>query len=574
MTLSRIPEADAEEAERIAALRRLGMYEAPRDPELDRLVHMIGELFDIPCVMINIVDRERTWCLARSSDLGAPPRREDSFSAFTVDHDTALFIEDVHASAAFREHPLVTGTPFLRAFAGERILSLNGHVLGTLCLFDTQSRVFDSRSRQRLADLARLVSLRLNQRQIDEQHAADKAVVERHTRLLDHLPEGIVLLDDRRHVHYANAAAQRLLNGKAPSVVGTDFNSLVTHPEGHHFATAPYTQVPLEVHSLPPFQGFEALQLGDRSTLVSTHRALQRLRSLVDSWPDGVLVCDFGSLHIYEWNTAARHLIDARGTAIEGSRLPQWLLSSDRRALQRRIRQELATQGDTLRHNLTLHNDTPIEITLVPMRDTDATSLIAVLRDRRPYLDHLHTVKRKLAKAEEMISQDALTGLLNRLGFEQAVEEFMVEARHDKPFALMIADIDHFKDINDTHGHQLGDEALKVVAARLAEQLRDDDAVARYGGEEFCILMAIPDTRVVDIAERMRHAVSATPIGLADGSRLTLTISIGATYYQPALSAEAMFERADAALYEAKEYGRNRTVMLQPLPVTAADEEE
>jgi len=324
---------------------------------------------------------------------------------------------------------------------------------------------------------------------------------------------------------------------------------------------------------IPEAENAEGL-LGDHGVSINTHKALRRLRRLVDSWPDGVLVCDVGSLCIYEWNSTARHLIDARGAAIKGSRLPQWFLSSDRRILQRRIRHELAEQGDTLRHNLTLHNDTPVEITLVPMRDTDDTSLIVVLRDRRPYLDHLHKVKRKLAEAEEMISQDALTGLLNRFGFEQAIEEFMAEARHGTPFALMIADIDHFKDINDTHGHQWGDEALKVVASRLAEQLRDDDAVARYGGEEFCILMAIPDTRVVEIAERVRHAVSATPIGLADGSWLTLTISIGATYYQPALSAAAMFERADEALYEAKEYGRNRTVMLQPLPVNAADEEE
>ncbi|MCK0716402.1 diguanylate cyclase [Chromohalobacter sarecensis] len=325
---------------------------------------------------------------------------------------------------------------------------------------------------------------------------------------------------------------------------------------------------------IPDVDAEKAGMLGTAGVPINTHRALQCLRNLIDIWPDGVLVCDFESLRIDEWNSAARHLIDVQGAAIEGSRLPQWFLSSDRRALQRRILQELDKDGDTLRHNMTLHNDTPVEITLVPMRDTDAISLIVVLRDRRPYLDHLHTVKRQLAKAEELISQDALTGLLNRLGFEQAIEEFMVEAQSDKPFALMIADIDHFKDINDTYGHQLGDEALKVVAARLAEQLRDDDAVARYGGEEFCILMAVPDTQVVEIAERVRHAVAATPIGLGDGSRLTLTISIGATYYQPALSADAMFERADEALYEAKEYGRNRTVMLQPLPMSAADEEE
>ena len=133
---------------------------------------------------------------------------------------------------------------------------------------------------------------------------------------------------------------------------------------------------------------------------------------------------------------------------------------------------------------------------------------------------------------------------------------------------------DHFKDINDTYGHQLGDEALKIVANRLAEQLRDGDAVARYGGEEFCMLMTVPEDRVVEVAERIRRTVAATPVTLDDGKELALTISIGATYYAPGLDEDSMFERADEALYEAKEYGRNRTVMLNAATPTARDEEE
>ncbi|MDO0946495.1 sensor domain-containing diguanylate cyclase [Chromohalobacter israelensis] len=574
MCRSRMPEAEAQEAERVAALHRLGIYETSCDPELNRLMTMIGELFDVPCAMINLIDRERTWCLASSSDLAAPPRREDSLCAFTVDHDTALFIEDMRDADGFREHPLVRDTPFIRAFAGERILSLSGHLLGTLCLVDIRPRVFDAESRQRLADLAKLVSLRLNQRLIDEQRHTADAMIDQQTQLLDHLPDGIVLLDDRRVVHYANADAQRLLGGASHDVKGCAFDTLVAQPEGHDFATASRTGSPLEIHALPRFQGFEALQLGDRASLVGTHQALQRLRSLVDAWPDGVLICDYDNLRIVEWNIAARRLLGTQASSLEGTRLPQWFLSGDRRTLQRRIRAELGEGDGTLRHNATLHNDTPVEVTLVPMQDASETSLIVVLRDRSPYLQHLRTVTRKLAKAEEMISQDALTGLLNRFGFKQAIDEFMVEAERGVPFALLIADIDHFKDINDTYGHQLGDEALKIVANRLAEQLRDGDAVARYGGEEFCMLMTVPEDRVVEVAERIRRTVAATPVTLDDGKELALTISIGATYHTPGLDEDSMFERADEALYEAKEYGRNRTVMLNAATPRARDEEE
>lgn len=579
MNRSRIPEAasqdaDDQEAERIAALHRLGIQATPYDPELERLMSMIGELFDVPCAMINLVDRERVWCLARSSDLAAPPRREDSLCAFTVDHDTGLFVEDLRDADAFRDHPLVREPPYIRAFAGERILSLSGHLLGTLCLVDTRPRRFDATYRQRLADLAKLVSLRLNQRLIDEQRHTADAMIAQQTQLLDHLPDGVVLLDDRRIVYYVNAAAQRLLGGAAHDLKGCAFDTLVAQSEEHDFATASRTGAPLEIHALPRFRGFEALQLGDRASLVGTRQALQRLRSLVDAWPDGVLVCDYHDLTILEWNIAARRLLDSPATSLDGTRLPQWFLSGDRRTLQRRIRAELDDGGGTLRHNAILHNDTPVEVTLVPMQDANDTSLIVVLRDRSPYLQHLRTVTRKLAKAEEMISQDALTGLLNRFGFKQAIDAFMTEAERGAPFALLIADIDHFKDINDTHGHQLGDEALKVVANRLTEQLRDGDAVARYGGEEFCMLMAIPEKRVVEVAERIRHAVAETPVSLDDGKELALTISIGATYYASGLDEDSMFERADAALYEAKEYGRNRTVMLSAKTETAGDEEE
>ncbi|HMQ29111.1 MAG TPA: diguanylate cyclase [Chloroflexaceae bacterium] len=161
-------------------------------------------------------------------------------------------------------------------------------------------------------------------------------------------------------------------------------------------------------------------------------------------------------------------------------------------------------------------------------------------------------------------SHDPLTGLLNRLAITTHVRAELARAsRGGHPLSLALLDIDHFKQVNDTHGHLVGDQALCHVAQTLTGAVRPYDWVGRWGGEEFLVILAgtgLDDALAA--AERLRAEIEARPLRLADGAALSLTVSVGVACAGPAGEQPGdpvrLFQRADAALYEAKRMGRNR----------------
>jgi diguanylate cyclase (GGDEF)-like protein len=158
-----------------------------------------------------------------------------------------------------------------------------------------------------------------------------------------------------------------------------------------------------------------------------------------------------------------------------------------------------------------------------------------------------------------MATVDALTGLLNRqAGLERAEEELSRHRRTERPLACLLLDIDRFKKVNDTYGHQAGDAVLAVFGATLRKHIRKHDMVCRYGGEEFLILLADTSlTAARATAEKIREVTAMTTINHND-QKITITTSIGLALMQPNETAGSMIARADAALYEAKNSGRNR----------------
>jgi diguanylate cyclase (GGDEF)-like protein len=163
-----------------------------------------------------------------------------------------------------------------------------------------------------------------------------------------------------------------------------------------------------------------------------------------------------------------------------------------------------------------------------------------------------------LEQLERQAMSDSLTGLPNRRAFEMEASRIVARAkRSGNAITVGIADIDHFKKVNDQYGHPVGDEVLNAISAVLSQASRASDFVARIGGEEFGLLFpdARPDTALA-VAERMRRAVEAFPIKTSGGIELRITISIGLASYSGALT-DAL-SKADKALYEAKNKGRNR----------------
>jgi diguanylate cyclase len=177
---------------------------------------------------------------------------------------------------------------------------------------------------------------------------------------------------------------------------------------------------------------------------------------------------------------------------------------------------------------------------------------------------HLETVQREALT-------DALTGIPNRKSFDTRLREAARDAmENDERLCLLLADIDHFKRFNDTYGHQIGDQVLRLVARSLTDSVKGRDTSARFGGEEFAIIL--PQTTLGDaqtVAEHIREGLQRRKVVGRDKKNQDyggITLSFGAAEYRPGEPLSAFVERADAALYRAKREGRNRVAIEQDEP--------
>jgi diguanylate cyclase (GGDEF)-like protein len=169
------------------------------------------------------------------------------------------------------------------------------------------------------------------------------------------------------------------------------------------------------------------------------------------------------------------------------------------------------------------------------------------------------------ARVAESAVRDPLTGLLNRRFFDEAVETaYATAARSGEPLSLIVLDLDRFSDVNNTHGHAIGDAVLRNVAGAMVGAVRAGDIVARYGGEEFVVIA--PGSRqedAVNLAERIRAAVVREAERPIDGTVITMTVSAGvASRLGDELDGRGLFRAADSALLAAKRAGRDRVVTV------------
>ena len=176
----------------------------------------------------------------------------------------------------------------------------------------------------------------------------------------------------------------------------------------------------------------------------------------------------------------------------------------------------------------------------------------------------------------QLMLTDELTGLYNRRHLVNVAFAVLTQAQRDKtPLSLLLLDLDHFKQINDTYGHPTGDEVLRQVSKKLRQLSRPSDTLARIGGEEFCLLMPNTSTHdALQVADRLRREIEASELGDLN-SHANPTISIGVTTgYGGSLTFEQLYSFADKALYQAKSLGRNRVESLLPPIVKASENAE
>jgi diguanylate cyclase (GGDEF)-like protein/PAS domain S-box-containing protein len=208
-----------------------------------------------------------------------------------------------------------------------------------------------------------------------------------------------------------------------------------------------------------------------------------------------------------------------------------------------------------------------LDMNIVPLRDAQGrvTHFAAIARD-------LTSTKRLQEDLSHMASTDALTGLLNRRRFLSEAEiEFRRARRYRRELAVVMLDIDHFKTINDTHGHFTGDQVLTALARHAQALLRDSDRISRWGGEEFALLM--PETSLAGaatLAERLRRELSEIAMPSPEGPfRFTVSIGVAARGHKDR-NIKYVMRHADTALYAAKRSGRNRVQVLRADDMRAA----
>jgi len=198
------------------------------------------------------------------------------------------------------------------------------------------------------------------------------------------------------------------------------------------------------------------------------------------------------------------------------------------------------------------------------LRPIDRNELLARVRSQVRKRRYTERLRDNVQMSIEMAITDVLTGLFNRRYMESHLATLVEQAAsRGKPLTVMVVDIDYFKAINDSHGHDAGDDVLRDFALRIKRSIRGIDLACRYGGEEFVLVMPETDMAVAAmVAERLRRRIAAEPFAIQQGSRVVpVTISIGiAALRGKDDTAASVLKRADQALYRAKRDGRNRVV--------------
>lgn len=291
-------------------------------------------------------------------------------------------------------------------------------------------------------------------------------------------------------------------------------------------------------------------------------------QKLLDNMQDAVVFVD-ANLQIVLWNHGAERMTGiASSSVIQRKWLPELVGMRDERGrevldLDDPVALSVKNgEQEILRAHVTGRNGRAVTVDVHSMPvtgpDGNLRGAAVLLRDASPQA----SLEKLCHSLHERATKDPLTQVANRAEFDRTHSMFVAAHLERRlPCSLIVCDIDHFKSINDTFGHQAGDEALKAFASLLKGFCRPGDLVARYGGEEFVVLCAdCNNATATQKAEQIRKALSEMPIQAIGGK--SITASFGVTEVQAGDTPETMLRRSDRALYEAKERGRNMVVQL------------
>jgi len=458
----------AHDADRLAALARYDALEPGVDLGLHDITELAARVFGASIAGVSFIDRDRlVFKDAVGSDLDTLSR-EGSFCAHMLAEESALVVLDASADPRFAGNPHVAGARHIRFYAGAPLRTPEGHIIGTLCVLDTEPRsAFTDADAANLAALAGIIMDRLEVRRLDLARTIGQS---RFRNIAATSPDAIVIADQHGRINFWNPGAEAMFGFTASEAEGQGLDLIVPHGgRGMH-----------EARVMHAAQGGSTKLVGRKVELVALHK-----------------------------------------------------------------------DGHTF----------PIELSLSMWAEGPNSAFGSIMRD----LTERRAAEERLF---HMAHFDHLTGLSNRAALLNRTSALVTE---DTPFALLMLDLDLFKDVNDTLGHSAGDAVLKTVAGRLLDCVGALDMVARLGGDEFAILLPRdnPRAHATEIASCLTGRIAA-PIVL-DGRDVHVSASVGiAVFPGDADNAEDLLSAADLALYQAKAEGRHCQRFYAPALRSAA----
>ncbi len=311
---------------------------------------------------------------------------------------------------------------------------------------------------------------------------------------------------------------------------------------------------------------------------------LPLLEFIVDKMDVGIFVID-SEFRVVVWNRFMESHSERRAASVVGQNLfdtfPELMKSE--KWLRRKVQNIFVLKNGSFtsweqrpylfrfRHNRPVTGGVDCmrqNCTFLPMKDQagEVQYVCVTLFDVTDVSIYQNMLQNTLTSLADASNRDGLTGIYNRRFFEHTLsKEYSRAQRYGGTMSLVLLDLDHFKKVNDTHGHMAGDDVLRETAQRLTGCLRDTDILARYGGEEFAVIL--PETAqagAMVVAERLRAAMAATPI-LYSTQSLAVTISVGVTELRAGIIRyEDLIKEADLSLYVSKDNGRNRVTCYTP----------
>ncbi len=602
----------ANETERLEYLDWLQLIQSPRTPEFDALTTLAADILDCPIALVSIVGQDEQWFKSKHGLEADSTSRDASFCAHAIHGDDVFIVEDAQLDDRFRDNPLVTGDPNIRFYAGYPISTDGEKKLGSFCVIDRKPRVLTEKQEQQLKLLGTAVEGLLRTFE-SERMALDAAIsvtdkaksTQRTASMLDRITEvsgvggwelsletnTLFWTDQTKRIHDVPSDYEPDLEAALAfyepesrdiisAVVGEAIENRIDWDVEAEVITAKGRKI--WVHTV----GTPLVEDGTVTGLIGTVRDItdrkefehkiqeseaiakktsMELRTILDRMEQGVSVFDSDS-RLTTWNDNYIEIFNKPKHEIRHGVTLQELLEAeanrgdfkpDVNEHLERLYSQLAL-GEPVSAEFRLGNGKIISTTHAPMPDGGWVGT--------------HTDITERANAEEKVKHaslhDALTGLPNRLKLE---EDFNLWAKvameNGDEIALVMLDLNKFKNVNDTHGHHVGDKLLKHVSDRLRASVRSGDLVARLGGDEFAILLKCSPNEAKHVLERLAKVIVETltqPFEI-EGNHLEIGCSVGISLAEATeRDYEKQMMQSDLAMYQVKRSGQSGFGFYRP----------